>query len=309
MTSVYNVSQPGLEKSRSAARFFKRGFKFSKRDEVIERSPSRAHFTVGAKTPTSSYGAQLGLNLKTHHHEGHTVTYHYPSSSRSSSDSVGVTHAEFWSPPTYSSPITISLPIPKHSRKDRGDGKPKPKRPVLGVSCKPLPDPSHVWFDLPSTASAPPPTLVSSHVLSPDARIRKMAKLTRTLGENVPPELVFPPPTRANNHSMRASRSRPNRRRSVNVDATVAVAGFNTVPFPTNTSVRRTAQPESTAVIVPQSPPPFTNTFPLSSRPSRSGDTDREIETWRRKEREWSGEWNLQDYEHVVSGLRGLKAK
>jgi len=34
-----------------------------------------------------------------------------------------------------------------------------------------------------------------------------------------------------------------------------------------------------------------------------------EVATWRRKEREWSGEWNVQDYDHVVKGLRGLKTR
>lgn len=31
-------------------------------------------------------------------------------------------------------------------------------------------------------------------------------------------------------------------------------------------------------------------------------------EIWRRKEQEWSGEWNIQDMDEVAKALRGLKA-
>lgn len=33
-----------------------------------------------------------------------------------------------------------------------------------------------------------------------------------------------------------------------------------------------------------------------------------ETEIWRRKEREWSGEWNIKDMDEVTKALRSLKA-
>ena len=32
-------------------------------------------------------------------------------------------------------------------------------------------------------------------------------------------------------------------------------------------------------------------------------------EVWRRKEKEWSGEWNVKDMDEVAKALRGLKAR
>ena len=33
------------------------------------------------------------------------------------------------------------------------------------------------------------------------------------------------------------------------------------------------------------------------------------LEWGRRKEKDWSGEWNVKDMEHVANALRGLKAR
>lgn len=252
MTSAYYPSQLS-----TPARFILKGT--LKHDDSPERSPSPALLPIGAKRPSSPYGAPPSLRAR--RREGRI--YHTPSSSQSSLESAD-SEFSFTSPRT---PITISLPI--YTSPDntvRLCVKPAPKRPVLELA----PEPSHA-----SVADSPvsPLSPAFPNALSPDARIRKMAKLTRTLGENVPPELVFP-----QSHCS----ARQARRRSMSLAA---------VDRP------RT----NTAADVPQSPPPFSAGASFTS--------EQETQTWRRKEREWSGEWNVQDYERVVRGLRGLKAR
>lgn len=59
---------------------------------------------------------------------------------------------------------------------------------------------------------------------------------------------------------------------------------------------------KNTAVDVPQSTPPFSADVAFAS-------AEEKLQTWRRKEHEWSGEWNVRDYERVVRRPRGLKAR
>lgn len=99
----------------------------------------------------------------------------------------------------------------------------------------------------------------------------------------------------------------------MSVGASIAVPSCDTLPSSAKTIA--SAPPNKTLLepAVPSSPPPFSGASFVSSSPlpSATGPARREVETqtWRRKEREWSGEWNVQDYEHVVKGLRGLKMR
>lgn len=294
MTSVYNTSQPSV-KSGSATRFLKGAFRFARHGDV-ERFSSSA-LPVGKKTPSTPYSARAQPGLSTALNRDEPM--YYPSySSQSSLESISVIQAEFWTPPSrispsisHSAPITISLPFPVSSQKVRSS-KPKP------LAANP-----------PSTSSHPSPlspTSRSNNALS-DAHARKIAKLTRTFGENVPPELVFPPSTRMDNHSSpHVPKSRQSRRRNITVDAAGPTVSTEAPTRPPMHIARGAVQSKSVAP-VPHSPPPFSSAFP-SAQLSMHGQGV-QVATWRRKEREWSGEWNIHDYEGVVKGLRGLKAR
>ncbi|KAJ6454376.1 hypothetical protein C8R45DRAFT_1037945 [Mycena sanguinolenta] len=107
-----------------------------------------------------------------------------------------------------------------------------------------------------------------------DTRRRKMAKLMRTLGENVPPELVFPTST-------------PKSRRRA---STLSVPGsiLERSSSDTHDSSSTHASASSDEPLLP---------------------TSRRQRTMYRKEQGWSGEWagNVADMDDVVRRLRGLK--
>ncbi|KAF7360848.1 hypothetical protein MSAN_01114200 [Mycena sanguinolenta] len=105
-----------------------------------------------------------------------------------------------------------------------------------------------------------------------DTRRRKMAKLTRTLGENVPPELVFP--------------TFKSRRRASTLSIPESMLERSSSDTHDSSSTHA-----STSSHEPLLPP---------SRPHRN--------TYR-KEQGWSGEWvgNVADMDDVVRRLRGLK--
>jgi len=52
--------------------------------------------------------------------------------------------------------------------------------------------------------------------------------------------------------------------------------------------------------------PPFQDIITVGSDTTRDAIS---LEWGRRKERDWSGEWNVKDMEHVANALRGLKAR
>ncbi|KAF8209030.1 hypothetical protein K438DRAFT_1811616 [Mycena galopus ATCC 62051] len=137
-----------------------------------------------------------------------------------------------------------------------------------------------------------------------DPRRRKMAKVMRTLGENVPPELVFP--------------TSPNRRRA------------STLSVPNSILERGLAHPDkSSSMGLFPVEAQFDHISHQESRPSidtlaDSADThasessgDHLLPYWQvdrhmhRKEQGWSGEWggNVSNMEEVVRTLRGLKIK
>ncbi|KAJ7676628.1 hypothetical protein DFH06DRAFT_1317249 [Mycena polygramma] len=138
-------------------------------------------------------------------------------------------------------------------------------------------------------------------------RRRRMAKLTRTLGENVPPELVFA--------SASASRTQQHRRRASTLSSGVPE------------SRRRGMDLASATTMVEEQPFSYPSTVPVpAAYPSRtSSDTFASADTHRsdapllppprlhRAERAegWSGEWGgaVADMEDVVRNLRTLRMK
>ncbi|KAJ7730907.1 hypothetical protein DFH07DRAFT_1065915 [Mycena maculata] len=157
---------------------------------------------------------------KARRREGRIFT-HSASSSMSSFDSASgcsIISAEFWMPPQ--DVITIPMQaafLTVTPSKDEAPvtTKTKPKfKPaniiiprttpiatVVSPTSPSKPPPAPVSF--PATAPEPvaiprtplsplSPLSPNRRIQSPNARIRKLAKLTRTLGENVPVELVFP---------------------------------------------------------------------------------------------------------------------
>lgn len=168
------------------------------------------------------------------------------------------------------------------------------------------------------------------------ARRKRMAKLTRTLGENIPPELVF------------NSRPRPSRPRSCSVDAAAVAASFKvTVMSPTEPTFQQMQPPvlpsRSSSLKVPstprtlasklrshhghasslgmeglhlqrvETPEPIRNSFESTTSVSSTSSTssfrsDKELKRTYRKQAGWSGEWNRHDMQEVMTRLRGLKA-
>ncbi|KAJ7651230.1 hypothetical protein FB45DRAFT_33052 [Roridomyces roridus] len=145
--------------------------------------------------------------------------------------------------------------------------------------------PPPALFLRPTSSSAPPSPLsptfsLNSPVTPPPAvtRRRKMDKLTRTLGENVPPELVFPAPR----HRRRVSTL------NVPVPAEQPFSFPSTVPVPA-----------------------------MDDDDSESSEWEWETPgaspdgVLHRREKGWSGEWGgrVRDMEDVVQALRVLRLK
>ncbi|KAJ7334710.1 hypothetical protein DFH08DRAFT_965460 [Mycena albidolilacea] len=183
---------------------------------------------IGVELPKASGAPRI---LKARRREG-VIFGHSPSSSVSSLDSSSsfgsVIKAEFWMPPQ----PAVSVPVaPLVADETKTLMPPTPTTPKTKTKSKPAnimiprnsPDATPTLIVSPVSPSNPAPASVSfptmtpeavlctsppqtplspflplsplspnRRVQTPNARIRKMAKLTRTLGENVPIELVFP---------------------------------------------------------------------------------------------------------------------
>jgi len=138
-------------------------------------------------------------------------------------------------------------------------------------------------------------------------RRRKMAKLTRTLGENIPPELVFAP-----KRSLETRRPTTQKGLSAPIHADESIV-LSPVP---ESKKRAGGRPRSLTLGSTPTPTPqyaMRGTTSLDSPRQQAtfGQTEAE---WgrrengvRRKEREWSGEWNVQDMGDVVKALRELR--
>ncbi|KAF7354071.1 hypothetical protein MVEN_01094500 [Mycena venus] len=171
---------------------------------------------------------------------------------------------------------------------------------------------------------------------------RKLAKVVQTLGENVPPELVFPSPASGGKGRKRASTvSVPEYTSATDKRAVAMTAAAATVVgrrrharersrnatlkhAASSTSLRAGASPHPTEVepfsypsLVPVPVSAFEaarNSFPSESEAATP--IEWEIVTegnpgMRRKEAGWSGEWSgcVQNMEDVVRGLRELRLK
>ncbi|KXN90311.1 hypothetical protein AN958_04344 [Leucoagaricus sp. SymC.cos] len=202
----------------------------------------------------------------------------------------------------------------------------KLSQPLL-YRLRSVPVPPPMFTPLPVDEKAAPPSPVSpitrnvptgsarskGNKLSESDRRRKMAKLTRTLGENIPPELVFGPP-RSSSLAAKSSATPspvvrvsptpltkvPSRRNrsatNVHRRRTESVSRLNSADAPQVSSKQSTSKAAATrsqdvAVSV------------------ASATTVNALEYGYRKEKEWSGEWNVKDMGQVKNVLRGLRAR
>ncbi|KAF9482989.1 hypothetical protein BDN70DRAFT_375015 [Pholiota conissans] len=232
-------------------------------------------------------------------------------------------------------------------------------------------------IDDPLSSPALPSTPTPPHLLNDTQKRRKLAKLARTLGENIPPELVFhdTAPATAPRRSLSIShhhQANYNHARAESMAATplnfqrpskyeyvpppLAVAETPVppaVPRTSTSSDRSSSSTKSTkrrhrpgsltlgsssaiaaataainrgtaSLVAPQPAVPkkelaFNSTTlqPIASVAAPDTGKDRLLlkaptettEFGRRKEREWSGEWNLKDMDDVARRLRGLKGR
>ncbi|KAF6748218.1 hypothetical protein DFP72DRAFT_820578 [Ephemerocybe angulata] len=213
------------------------------------------------------------------------------------------------------------LPIKPKSR-NRSRSEATTKKAAKSAAAPPLPTKSAkqalaqpILFRLRSVPSSlPSPTRPHTKSTSEDLRAplsplfnpdraSKLAKLTRTLGENVPPELVFrsPQPVPARKSDMtRAAPARPVDRPAfaslVGHHRAAASASATELPLPLGVVAPRTAA----SLDMPR-PTPVDYVY---------GHARKGTEDWgKRKEREWSGEWNVKDMGDVKQKLRELKGR
>ncbi|KAJ6602525.1 hypothetical protein DFH09DRAFT_449103 [Mycena vulgaris] len=186
---------------------------------------------IGVEFPSAVGGARP---LKARRREGRIFT-HSASSSISSFDSevsCSIISAEFWMHPdsiiSIPTPAAYLFPTPSEAEtkimpptpptpKTKQKSKPAniiiprntPIATVVSSASTPIPStpvsfPTSEAVTLPCTPRTPlSPFLPTPNrrIQSPNARIRKLAKLTRTLGENIPVELVFPSGSSPSPHS------------------------------------------------------------------------------------------------------------
>ncbi|KAF7293144.1 hypothetical protein HMN09_01192400 [Mycena chlorophos] len=255
------------------------------------------------------------------------------------SSTCSITSADFWAPPSdnESEPDTPATsddesPVPVLSTPTPKRRAPKPANIIIPKEpIRPRPE---------SLVLSPCSPLSPMNVNSPNARVRKLAKLTRTLGENVPVELVFPS-------------TAPYLLTSPTSPVRFAPSPAQDYEPPTPTPVRQS--PGTTAVglhyalgmhtakraaafkqpvpapAAATSPPPFTHAFTMDAQSwDRARDAalappapktkakksrmrgilpklDTGRGTWRKKENTWSGEWNIEDMHELQVRLRLLR--
>lgn len=150
-----------------------------------------------------------------------------------------------------------------------------------------------------------------------------MEKLTRTLGENIPMELVQTPatttfisvPTHKHSYSetnaptVQAGPSSLPVRVAKAAQAVTAVALHNAANLSGNRRPMKNGRSEeplaSPRPFVLQ-PAPRSRAF-LKPRSDVGPRCPSSVAWGKRREREWSGEWNVMDIQVVVQGLRALK--
>ncbi|KAK7047413.1 hypothetical protein VNI00_006644 [Paramarasmius palmivorus] len=236
------------------------------------------------------------------------------------------------------------------------DSKPSQPSSSSAITLQVPRSPMSPTFDSLNRDSPPSPSSIT-YTGHYDIRRKKMAKLTRTLGENIPPELVFQAPSRS---AKRLSRSYsvedlktptlssydfplpPNthaKSEPVEVDFVVRVSSSSddsasgswkpqiqprssSLRLRSRTQSRRDDRDRSSAYEVgrrhglghgytpSESQTPFLKSSSSSS--TTSWDSCESLESdpnayGRKKEREWSGEWNQKDMGDVLRKLRNLK--
>ncbi|KAF8327640.1 hypothetical protein F5887DRAFT_1010504 [Amanita rubescens] len=169
---------------------------------------------------------------------------------------------------------------------------------------------------------SPAPTMDSFNLDGPDnIRRRRMAKLTRTLGENIPTELVFP-----RHHHKSPSEPTPRGIFTFGTERnTVPLAVRPIPPHPSQFLSQNTSSGEETKSRplppIPQSPRNATvqrsRSLTVGAQTSRTG-----YPSWKppsrpirapipdpdeKPQRSWDGEWNIKDAEKRAMALRNLK--
>ncbi|KAJ6617896.1 hypothetical protein B0H10DRAFT_2218066 [Mycena sp. CBHHK59/15] len=187
-------------------------------------------FPIGPRDPATKTGGPR--QLKARRRVGRIFTHSASSSVSSfdSTSTYGITSEEFWMPPQeiisipmQAAYLTVAPPndetkiMPDTTPRPKTKSKPKPANivipPISPIATAVSPKSPAVTPALSSTLSFPTsspdsvavpatprtpltpllsPLSPNPRVQSPNARVRKLAKLTRTLGENIPVELVFP---------------------------------------------------------------------------------------------------------------------
>jgi len=249
---------------------------------------------------------------------------HSPSSSRSSSIDSN-------SSPTSVSP-SLEPTIPPYPTKYKGQAQHLFLRlqPVPGASAgthtsksqrfeEPL-SPLSPSFRVDMDNTFPPASTRQSEA---DLRRKRVAKLTRTFGEPVPPELVLgaapsSTPTASTRANKLRSRSGSQKsisalnarlRRSTSVNHLISAVPSAPLPALPPILKKRSSSTHSASGVHVH----VTTTADRSSTiklPRTSDDSTRDLLEWgKRKEREWSGEWNMRDMGDVVKGLRNLKGR
>ncbi|KAJ7776348.1 hypothetical protein B0H16DRAFT_1506429 [Mycena metata] len=268
--------------------------------DLLGETPLLVESSAGAQTLFSRSHSRSASTMSTESKRSARI---FMSSPRTSSLGLGAVpafgdatvHAESSPAPTTISRPMLFLRLPAAG---------SPPSPAAAERMTPLPSPLSPTFGLALNSPAtPPPTLDTS-------RRRKMAKLMRTLGENVPPELVFPTaPTSTPKAHRRAS----------------------TLSVPESMRERHLARKRSTTSIAVEeeadAPFSYPSTVPVEyfEEPVRrsietSSDSSGEYllphgheddKHMHRREQGWSGEWGgkVSNMEDVVRSLRGLKMK
>ncbi|KAJ7458900.1 hypothetical protein FB451DRAFT_1507005 [Mycena latifolia] len=200
-------------------------------------------------------------------------------------------------------PVSQATPAPEPARPAPGATS---ARPILFLDL-PVPGPGGLTTPAERTPLPSPLSDTSSIVFnapptpSEDAhrRRRKMARVVRTLGENVPPELVFPaaPPKARRRASIASVRECTFEQHYNGPSAACDAEEPFAVPFVILPGPEDRVSSETD---VPQAPH-MSQEHLLP--PSESG--------MRRREQGWSGEWggNVENMEDVVRRLRGLRLK
>lgn len=129
-------------------------------------------------------------------------------------------------------------------------------------------------------------------------RRKRMVKLTRTLGENIPSDLLL----------SQCSRGRSSDEQPRNVRQKIATDDINT-SLAARPSVKKDRR-RSNSLIVPTHPFPTRTTSLARSASATVPKAQRhQSHHHRRAESEWNGEWNIEDAEKRAKALRNLRCR